>query len=131
MAARTCAVDACVRDDIYGHGWCYAHYQAWRKHGDPLINKREGQPAQNRKDKPGYTAAHARVRRVRGSASDHICVDCGGPAREWSYNHQAEEELVEEQRNGSMLTYTTDLDCYEPRCAKCHDVFDLAHKSGA
>src|SRR5690606_2960253 len=40
-----------------------------------------------RKDVVGYGAAHERVYRKRGRASQHDCVDCGERAEEWSYDH--------------------------------------------
>ena len=32
---RTCSIEGCLRP-AYGHGWCNAHWQRWRHHGDPL-----------------------------------------------------------------------------------------------
>lgn len=34
MADRTCSIEGCERR-YYAHGWCQAHYNRSRKHGDP------------------------------------------------------------------------------------------------
>lgn len=33
--ARLCQIDGCGKK-FYARGWCYAHYQRWWKHGDPI-----------------------------------------------------------------------------------------------
>ena len=38
-AAKLCSVDGCVKS-ARSRGYCNAHHQAFWKHGDPLINKR-------------------------------------------------------------------------------------------
>lgn len=35
MDKRTCTIDGCDGKPV-GRGWCSAHWQRWRKHGDPL-----------------------------------------------------------------------------------------------
>lgn len=35
-----CYIDGC-QDRCVGRGLCNKHYRAWRRHGDPLINKRQ------------------------------------------------------------------------------------------
>jgi hypothetical protein len=35
MGKRICTIEGCVRKEI-ARGWCPAHYQRWRLHGDPL-----------------------------------------------------------------------------------------------
>lgn len=53
---------------------------------------------------------HGHLRRVKGLATQHNCVDCGKPAREWS------------QIDG---TKGTDIhNDYEPRCRPCHLKYD-------
>lgn len=39
MSDVTCSIDGCERASER-RGWCSAHYQRWRKHGDPTIDKR-------------------------------------------------------------------------------------------
>lgn len=38
MSVRTCSIDDCP-GDVIAKGWCWKHYQAHRRHGDPLANK--------------------------------------------------------------------------------------------
>jgi HNH endonuclease len=35
MPQRTCSIEGCDRP-VLGRGWCAAHYQRWKRHGDPL-----------------------------------------------------------------------------------------------
>jgi hypothetical protein len=35
MPERTCSIEGCDRP-VLGRGWCTAHYQRWKRHGDPL-----------------------------------------------------------------------------------------------
>ena len=75
----------------------------------------------------GYDAAHGRVRRARGKASDYACVDCGGAAAQWSYDHTDPAERTEDLR-GYLTAYSLDQERYVPRCVPCHKVFDLSLK---
>lgn len=72
-----------------------------------------------------YLSAHDRIRRARGPAKTHSCVDCGGVAREWSYNGGDPEQLFE-VIGGSRLAYSLDIWRYSPRCKTCHARFDRA-----
>ena len=61
-------------------------------------------------DAASQSALHQRLRSHRGSASRHVCVDCGKPALDWSQTHG-----------------TTGLDLdndYNPRCRSCHTRYD-------
>jgi hypothetical protein len=63
-----------------------------------------------RKDDPGYDTRHHRVKWHKGSACQYGCVDCGAPANDWSQIHG---------------TTGADPEHYEPRCRKCHALYDL------
>ena len=71
-------------------------------------------------DTPTYVAAHDRVRAIRGKASQFPCVDCGEKARDWSYDHEDENELV----NPKGHAYSPEPEHYFPRCKHCHTLFD-------
>lgn len=86
-----------------------------------------GQPgAHYPTDAPAYRSAHDRVIRLKGSASTHVCVDCGGGAAHWSYDHTDPSELTT-LRDGCLIRYSADPQRYVPRCVPCHKRFDLAH----
>ena len=80
-----------------------------------------------RRDDAGYDAAHGRVVRDRGRANRFKCVDCGGRAAHWSYDHNDPHELTlpREARKGG-LPYSLNSEMYSPRCVPCHKAFDLA-----
>jgi hypothetical protein len=71
----------------------------------------------------GYTAMHQRVRSERGKASTYPCVDCGGQAAHWSYDHLDQDQQVED-KEGQALPYSLDVNHYEPRCVPCHKRYD-------
>jgi hypothetical protein len=75
----------------------------------------------------GYVSAHKRVRAARGLARNHSCVDCGRPARHWSYDNTDPDALYESGRGH----YSLDPSRYEPRCPSCHKHFDLAARHAA
>lgn len=121
--APTCSIDDCDRN-AHARGLCTKHYDRWRRHGDtavvlPLTGRPLAGPA------PTWVTVHKRLRRQRGRAAEHACVDCGQPAREWSYDGRDPNELVSIHR-GVRLRYSLDLSRYEPRCVPCHRAYDRA-----
>lgn len=70
-----------------------------------------------------YTGMHTRLNRERGKASSHACVDCGQPAREWSYDHDDPDEVRGVHR-GTPVVYSLDVARYSPRCSSCHNDLD-------
>jgi len=103
---RTCKVDGCDRNRD-SRGWCSTHMRRWRaSHPEVVI--------------VSYQAAHRRVVAHFGSAGQHLCVDCGNPATDWSYNHGDPDELLTRHDR----PYSLKLDYYSPRCRSCHTTFD-------
>lgn len=84
-----------------------------------------GIPGQHLDDSPGYGAAHERVKRVHGAPSTHDCVDCGGRAAHWSYNHTDPNELYAVGLSAQPIAYSPHPEHYSPRCVSCHKVYDL------
>jgi hypothetical protein len=72
-----------------------------------------------RREVLSYENAHSRLRRDRGPASAHSCVDCGGAAQDWSYDHADPNE-----RQSADGPYSQSQDHYQPRCRKCHYLLD-------
>ncbi len=73
-----------------------------------------------------YTAAHGRVKTEHGLASTHLCVDCLGPAMDWSYDHADPGERIDQRGR----PYSMKQEHYWPRCRFCHKFFDLQAPSG-
>lgn len=82
-------------------------------------------PTHHRTDSAGYGAAHDRVRRDRGRIGLHVCVNCGDPARHWSYNHDDPDELYAEGLSAHPVAYSLKPEHYSPRCVPCHKRYDL------
>lgn len=110
-----CSVGGCGQP-MRKRGWCASHYSMWQRQG-------EVKPFTYKWGDGGYFATHALLSRTLGQASARRCVDCDGPAAEWSYDHQDPNELVDTSTAYAMV-YTRDLSHYEPRCKKCHRLFD-------
>lgn len=117
-----CCIVKCGRP-CYTRGLCSMHYQRWRSHGDPLHErvyvKGEGAPGWGGDDIT-YVSAHFRVRRTKGPASGYTCVQCGGKASEWAYDHQDPNEQIEKGKG----PYSTKIDHYRPMCGRCHTRMD-------
>lgn len=75
-----------------------------------------------------YHAAHIRVGRIRGRASDYQCASCGLPAVEWSYRHGSRwEQTGMVNRSGRLPrlgAWSPDPDDYDPLCRPCHRELD-------
>ena len=99
------------------------------RHGD--ANTCGHRPTHGRADFANYSAAHQRCRRDRGRVQDHDCIDCGAPARHWSYNHDDPDELHAEGLSANPVAYSLDPMHYSPRCVPCHKRFDLNRHDAA
>lgn len=118
---KPCLVESCNRMS-HAHGYCQMHLARWHRHGSPyIVGAVTGRPLKG--DVPGWAAIHKRLRRIHGPAREHICVDCGGPAAEWSYDHEDANQIMANS-NGSWFPYSLDLNHYTPRCRSCHRRFD-------
>lgn len=62
---------------------------------------------------------HDRLRAEKGRAADHSCVDCGKPAKEWSWDGGSGE-------NFGSSAVGDNFDEYSPRCQSCHRKLDAA-----
>ena len=143
---RACSVDGCERRH-QAQGWCQMHYQRWlattapscsvegcshRRHSRglcPAHYKRQrltgdSGPAEIKlwafaEGDGGYETAHRRIQSKRGKALEHACVECGGHAKEWAYDHAAPDERQED-----LGPYSLDVFHYQPMCVPCHRRFD-------
>ena len=109
-----CAISECVKP-VRAKDWCAMHYTRWKRHGDPLFVLGAGV---TRTSSPTYFTKHARVKSIRGSASQHLCAaGRGRQARDWA---------TIRGRNGLDIF----LD-YMPLCVGCHQEYDgqRAHRA--
>ena len=120
---KKCAVSGCA-DLAVGRGYCNRHYLRLRSYGsvDHVTPRpvRDGHWAW-KGDEAGYGSIHQRLRVERGPASAQGCVDCGGQAHHWSFDYTDLDAHL-----SAWGPYSSDLDCYQPRCASCHRKFDNA-----
>jgi hypothetical protein len=120
---RSCTVEDCDRKHE-ARGYCGVHRHRVNRHGRTDRKEQAGEANPNwRGDGIANAAAHRRVQRKRGSASNHTCIDCGQQAKHWSYDHTDPAEKVDPERG----PYSTDPSHYHPRCVRCHKQFDLTH----
>ena len=68
-----------------------------------------------RSEDPSDDVLHHRVRKARGPASGHACVDCGGAAEDWSTVDPSSDDVWVR---------------FQPRCRKCHRRYDGAVGEG-
>jgi hypothetical protein len=122
-----CPVEGCEKPQNY-NGMCKLHASRVARHGDPFAytSHRERNLARGEANpnwtgsNATYSAIHQRLPRVKGRAADHPCAECGGNAKQWSYDHADPDE-----RTSEFGPYSTDLDRYIPRCVPCHKTLDL------
>lgn len=122
-----CTIEGCDAP-THGRGLCSAHWARRKRTGDalgsnPRIQTGDANPGWLGND-VSYAGAHARVRRMHGVARLHKCVDCGGGAEHWSYNHKDPDAIMGTLADGSSAPFSLKIECYEPRCPSCHKRFD-------
>jgi hypothetical protein len=71
-------------------------------------------------EEASYGTIHDRLYR-RGPARDHACVDCGEQAEQRSYDGADPDERIDP---ATGMTFSLNLNDYEPRCADCHAAKD-------
>jgi hypothetical protein len=94
---------------------------------DPArIKQRSEARKARRKPAENHQQMHKRLVRDRGPAKSHPCVDCGGPAKDWSHDCLTWENTTQEIRNrhGKRLVFSTDPAAYHARCQPCHSHLD-------
>lgn len=84
---------------------------------------------EHRVEVPGYTAAHDRVRRLRGRPEAHACVTCGEPAQEWALRADAAERHAG-IAGISVLEYSANPADYQPMCVRHHRLYDAEQRNG-
>lgn len=127
MIEVTCKVEECSRGGKMRRGMCEMHWTRWRKHGDTETvlkgggSRGQGPEHASWSERPGYDAAHLRVRKARGRAAEMVCA-CGGQAAHWAYTHDDPDELIDPRGRA----YSGDVARYVAMCVPCHKRFDLS-----
>jgi hypothetical protein len=126
----TCTVEGCTTIDRGPDGLCAKHQTRVRRHGDvdaklSPVHHRGPTHQSWLGDDITYSGMHDRLRRWRGSASQHRCADCGNQAKQWSYDHADPNEKQSEEGPYSAKTAH-----YVPRCVRCHKAYDLSFLAG-
>lgn len=108
---RVCEVDGCD-EKHWSSGYCSMHYRRAKRTGVP--GPAEKMHVFIKGVVTSYSAAHAKLVRERGPASQFPCTDCDKQAEEWSYRHN---------EPGTFAWSDNPYD-YDPRCRSCHRRFD-------
>lgn len=104
------------------------HYTRVKRHGSPdkVIapadrKVQRGNEHYSWNADPDYRQWHQRLRKIKGSASNHSCsMGCGRQAAQWAY--------VGVRHADQRSAYEVDPDMYVPLCSKCHIHLDAAHR---
>lgn len=112
-----CQVDGCKRPHSSG-GWCELHYR--RVRAGVLIGSRKFLAEPQWAEHVTYHAVHGQLVAQRGRAADLTC-GCGNPAKDWAYQHNDPDALVDERGYFYSLKFD---ECYTPMCRSCHNLLD-------
>ncbi|AIY32482.1 hypothetical protein PBI_MIAZEAL_128 [Mycobacterium phage MiaZeal] len=122
---RTCSIEGCDRQRKYSE-WCQTHYHRWWRTGSLEIL-----PKPVREDLT-YFGAHGRVKAYFGSATQYLCVECGGPAAEWAYDGTDPSErssTVNFEGKDYPVSYSVWPEFYVPMCFGCHRLRDAGARA--
>jgi hypothetical protein len=120
---KKCSFDGCGRPHK-AQGLCSQHYMRLLRTGDASTVRVAQQKLGPESihwagDGITYDGFHRRLRRTKGLASTHQCVECGESAYHWSYDHTDPDQIISPKG-----PFSTDLDRYQPMCVPCHSKFD-------
>ena len=120
-----CWAEGCERKAQRTDGLCRNCHLRYERNGS-FAHHRKGELHSSwlDDDEVTYAAIHLRLRHRRGSAGNYKCVDCGSTANHWSYDHNDPGEKSELIKTYEVL-FSSNLDCYSPRCVQCHKRYDM------
>lgn len=95
---------------------------------DPELQRRKAATRKAKRKAPeSHRAVHKRLVRDRGAAGNHKCTTCSNPANAWAHNWSTWEDVAQDIR-GKRMTFSTNLDAYQPLCHSCHNELDRSHR---
>lgn len=115
----------CPRSDKLARGLCPRHYSQHHREGTlesvalPHKPNNGGARCDLWANITSHSA-HERVRRLWGPASRHLCIKCGGPAKEWAYDGTDPSQLYGATGHGYWAIYSRFPEFYMPMCQPCH-----------
>jgi hypothetical protein len=122
-----CSIDGCDNEAKYVKtGWCQTHYHRWYRTGVIGLQPKDWWSPIT------YRSAHTRVTSVFGVAKDHLCICCGGSAKEWSYDGTDPTELSEDVKVADEyfpVRYSLFPEFYAPKCFPCHRLGDAGARA--
>ncbi len=134
-ATQSCLVPDCKRP-FYMREWCAAHYQRWRKYGDPLAGGpvravRGTGPTKWEKDQV-RRLAKAKLSQVTGETAEYVAIIKGDPCAYCGAPMEHVDHIVPFSAGGP-----TDWENLAPACARCNHrksnkslVFFLLERAG-
>lgn len=117
-----CSLPDCNKATRKGALICSMHQARLARHGSYDVVLQCGDK-RDPSEPPSYETTHARLRTIRGVARQHQCISCGAAAADWAYQHNDPNERISDGTKFGY-PYSVDLNCYEPMCKKCHNIFD-------
>ena len=125
---NTCAMDQCRNEvAIQSTGECRKHYRSrWHREKGP---KPKGKVIPT--SPCTYGAAHMRVKRWRGKATEYTCT-CGNQAEEWAYLTGSPFEITgpytvfyaDGRKYVTTVSWSPAIWDYTPLCKTCHVAMD-------
>lgn len=121
---KVCKEESCQRPS-HARGYCPSHWNQWRRWGfvKPIR-------ARSIHDECSYHAAHDRLHKQWGSASQYGCIACPKTATDWAYDGTDPSQLYNQTSWGkgralSWVFYSRYPEFYMPMCRRCHRARDL------
>jgi len=74
---------------------------------------------------PGYSVMHDKIKKLRGNARDHTCINCSSQGHDWCLLSTG-RIIVQETGPHAGRLFSRDVMDYAPMCRSCHVTNDFA-----
>lgn len=111
-----CVMNGCERP-YYGNGFCNLHWLRSRRGQDLDVAPR------HLREVTTCSGAHQRVYALWGRAADYLCIQCGGPAKDWAYDGTDPNQgygVIGAQGEWHYQYFSSWPEFYMPMCRRCH-----------